>query len=117
MPILLAISAEPRRIRNCLQKVLAAQLMATTWLCVVTITNDNALVIRNITFQANKANQIIIFSFIISEVIFFRHINYLIRLQAFTFTKKKAFYPRNHWAEWWKWANDGAQCDQKWSSL
>ena len=46
-----------------MQGGLAAQLMASTWLTVVPIANDNVIVIRNITFQANKANQFIIFSF------------------------------------------------------
>ena len=62
----------------CVQSGLAAQLMAITWLTVVPITNDNVIVISNITFQANKANQFIIFSFIISIFFFLRHINCLI---------------------------------------
>ena len=69
-----------------MQGGLAAQLMASTWLRVVPIANDNAIVIQNITFQANKANQFIIFSFIIGISLFVRHINCLVRLQTLRFT-------------------------------
>ena len=56
----------------------------------VPITKDNAIVITNITFQANKANQFIIFSSIISIVIFFSHMNCLGTLQTLAFSTARS---------------------------
>ena len=78
--VLQAIRAQAGSIKKLRHWGLAAQLMAPTWLCVVPITNDNIIPLRNITCQANKADQIILYIFVLIRAIFFKHTNCLLRL-------------------------------------
>ena len=92
-----------------MQRGLAAQLMASTWLRVVPIANDNVIVIRNITFQANKANQFIFFFFIIGISLVVRHINCLVRLQTLTFSNARNIFVHTLYQLNPKWLIHGYQ--------